>query len=215
MKRPKLHLCIIFFVLSTQLSAITFSENMQKAVDACIQLRNILGSGSEVGLKAAYEDFIKANISEFDFLTYQRGEIIEMNNHLVFRKSFIEDILNGRNAWRFAKQYADEGSRLGQQHIGRIICQTGIVAANSSITYAMSTHGKIELAIIPEVKGLVSVKIHDITHDKWYYEDKAEKTGLSERTAQLDLPTNEKTDLIIEIINTTSKDFSFACLYGY
>ena len=205
---------ILATLCTTNLYALTLSSSMQKACDAYIELRDAIGQGNEVALRAAFEDMIDSGVGEYNFLKQIEGEDVSLNGHVVFTKAFIDDMLKKRDVYRFAKRYV-ESNRSAHGVTERILCQTGIVAANKSVKYTLTTKGNIELVVIPEYQGLVTLRIHDTTHNDWYNDIIDEETGRPERVKQISLPMNTNTSLEIEVINTTDKVISFACLYGY
>lgn len=211
----KISFCLLLSFWATQLYAITLSPPMQKALDACIALRNAAGIGSEVALEAAIKDFVEAGIRECTYLDFVEGNKVSLNGHFVFSRRFVEDLLHGRNVYRFAQQQYGEENRHIAYGTENILCQTIAIAEKSSAIYRMATKGKIEFAAISEAKGLVTLRIHDVTNNRWYNDSVDEKNGRLERTLQIDLPTESNTILEIEVINTSKRSISVACLYGY
>jgi hypothetical protein len=138
-----MYFCLLLSFWSTQLCAVTLSASMQKALNACVALRNAAGNGSEVALKAANEDFVDSGIREYTYLDFVEGNKVSLNNHFVFSRKFVEELLKGRNVYRFAqKQYGEDNRHMGYG-TEKILCQTIAIAQKSSVTYRLVTKGNI------------------------------------------------------------------------
>ena len=93
-----------------------------------------------------------------------------------------------------------------------IVTKTCCVKAGQSTKYQFVANGLQELAFVAEPGGLLTVRIHDLTNNKWYNDTKDVRTGQPHRAHAFNLPTQKNCKIEVEIINTTKKDFSFVVL---
>lgn len=198
------------FCTSAQTSSL--SPQTQAVYEACIRLTKAIGSGSKVGLQAANKAFKACQAKEFSQLEVQDDKPLSLNNHFVFDEVFIDSLIAGRHVYQFAQRYADSRTVRGFSSSGNIFIATHAVNGNSSASYSFRSKGRQELAVVAEPGGKITLRIHDKTHDTWYNDTEKVKEGKSSRLLAFDLPENGISVLEIEVINTTSRDISFAII---
>lgn len=198
--------------ISNSIAAQSLSEDMQKTVDACIALREAAASGSITELKDARKEMGLCDVVNFVKLRFNSGEQISLDGHFVFDTEFVDSLIVNRGAYKFAQRYADKSRKRASSTSGKTFIKTCCVKASESVTYSFTSKKRHELAVVAEHGGLITLRIHDVTHNKWYNDTYMEKEGLPYRIQVFDLPVNENSTIEVEIINTTEKDISFVVI---
>lgn len=193
-------------------SAQSLSANMQAAYDACIRIRSSIGSGNLPGLRSAGKVFKECNTKDFGSLRCISRNIPSLDGHFVFDDLFIDSLVNGRKVYKFAQRYADRRRVRGTSGGGYVFDKTCVVKGKSSVKYSLVSKGRQELAVVTEPGGMITLRVYDKTHDRWFNDDKSVKKGMPSRYKIIDLPKNERSLLEIEIINTSDKNISFVIL---
>ncbi len=204
-------LCMMPF-LCAPVFAQKFSDEMQAVYDACMKMRNAIGSGNIVGLRAANKAFKKCDTGHFGVLRSFNREPLSLNGHFVFDDVFVDSLIAGRNVYGFAQRYAEDRTIRSTSSSGKIFDRTCLVGKMSGVKYSMPAKGRQELAVVTEPGGMVTLRIYDKRHDKWYNDTEDVKNGRISRRMVIDLPENETSILEIEVINTTEKDISFVII---
>ena len=190
----------------------TFSANMQAAYEACLSMRKAIGSGSQTSLRAANEAFAVCETKTFEVLRCLTPDPLPLDGHFVFDEAFVDDLIEGRDVYKFAQRYAKREKDRGTSSSGQIFDKTCAVRSLSSVKYSFPSKGLQELAVVTEPGGLITLRIYDKTNDKWYNDTEDVKTGRESRWMIMNLPENKRSVLEIEIINTVDKDISFVIL---
>lgn len=212
MKRLLVVLMLAACSMNNWVFAQTLSKEMQATLDACLQLRAAIGSGSMTQLKSANKAFKMCNVNEFVSLRCLDKSPLSLNGHFVFDEVFVDSLIVGRDVYKFAQRYAEIRGERGASSSGKIFARTCAVKKKSSAKYSFVSRGRQELAIVTEPRGMITLRIYDKTHDNWYNDTKDVKDGQPSRYMAFDLPTNEKSLLEIEIINTSENDISFVII---
>ena len=87
-----------------------------------------------------------------------------------------------------------------------------MVKGKNSTTYTLTAKGTQYIAVVAEPKGLVTLRIHDKTNDKWFNDTDDVNVGRPSRIQTLGLPKDKQNLLEIEVINTSKKDTSFVII---
>lgn len=190
----------------------SLSPQTQAVYEACIRLTKAIGSGSKAGLQAANKAFKACQAKEFAQLEVLDEHPLSLNNHFIFDEVFIDSLIAGRHVYQFAQRYADSRAVRGFSSSGNIFVATHAVSGNSSASYSFRSKGRQELAVVAEPGGKITLRVHDKTHNTWYNDTEKVKEGESSRLLVFDLPENEVSVLEVEVINTTSRDISFAII---
>lgn len=190
----------------------SLSANMQAAYDACIRMRSSIGSGNLPGLRSAGKAFKVCNTKDFGNLRCISRNVPSLDGHFVFDDVFVDSLVKGRKVYKFAQRYADRRRIRGTSGSGYVFDKTCMVKAKSSVKYSLVSKGRQELAVVTEPDGMVTLRIYDKTHGKWFNDDKSVKKGMPYRYKIIDLPKNKRSLLEIEIINTSDKNISFVIL---
>lgn len=190
----------------------TFSMNMQAAYEACLSMRKAIGSGSQTSLRAANEAFAACKTKTFAVLRCLIPDPLSLDGHFVFDETFVNDLIEGRDVYKFAQRYAKREKDRGTSSSGQIFDKTCAVRSLSSVKYSFPSKGLQELAVVTEPGGLVTLRIYDKTNDKWYNDTEDVKTGRESRCMIMNLPEDKRSVLEVEIINTVNKDISFVIL---
>ena len=187
------------------------TPEVQAAIDACLALRAAIGSGSTEGLKQANKTLKACEVQPFNKLRC-RDEQPSLKGHFVFEPEFVDSLIVNRNVYKFAQQYADRSIQRATSSSGKVFAKTCMVKGKKSTTYTLPAKGTQYIAVVTEPKGLVTLRIHDKTNDKWYNDTDDVHIGRPSRTQTLDLPKDKQNLLEIEIINTSKKDMSFVII---
>lgn len=97
-----------------------FSTNMQVAYEACLSMRKAIGSGSQTSLRAANEAFAACETKTFDVLRCLTPDPLSLDGHFVFDEVFVDDLIEGRDVYKFAQRYAKREKDRGTSSSGRI-----------------------------------------------------------------------------------------------
>lgn len=187
------------------------TPEVQAAIDACLALRAAVGTGSTEKLKQANKTLKECNVQPFSKLRC-RDEQPSLKGHFVFEPEFVDSLILNRKVYKFAQQYADRSERRSTSSSGKVFAKTCMVKGKKSTTYTLPAKGTQYIAVVTEPKGLVTLRIHDKTNDKWYNDTDDVNTGRPSRIQTLDLPKDKNSLLEIEIINTSKKDISFVII---
>ncbi len=189
-----------------------FSTNMQAAYEACLNMRKAIGSGSQTSLMAANKAFAACKTKTFEVLRCLTPDPLPLDGHFVFDEAFVDDLIEGRDVYKFAQRYARRGKNRGTSSSGQIFDKTCAVKGLSSVKFSFPSKGQQELAVVTEPGGLITLRIYDKTNNKWYNDTEDVKIGRASRCMIMNLPENKRSVLEIEIINTVNKDISFVIL---
>ena len=202
----------ILLAFCLNVSGQNFSPKMQAAYDACMAMRKAIGSGSLAGLKAATKSFKACHTKDFSTLRCLSPLPLSLDGHFVFDEIFADSLIAGRDVYKFAQRYAESRTVRRVSSTGFIFDKTCAVRAQASVKYSFPSKGRQELAIVTEPGGMVTLRVYDNTHDKWYNDTEDVKTGKISRSLVIELPPDERSVLEIEIFNTTDNDISFVIL---
>ena len=187
------------------------TPEVQAAMDAYLALRAAVGTGSTEELKQANKALKECNVQPFNKLRC-RDEQPSLKGHFVFETEFVDSLIQNRKVYKFAQQYADRSTQRATSSSGKVFAKTCMVQGKKSTTYTLVAKGSQYLAVVTEPKGLVTLRIHDKTNDKWYNDTDDVNIGRPSRIQTLALPKDKNCLLEIEIINTSKKDMSFAII---
>ena len=188
------------------------TAEVQATIDACLSLRAAIGAGSNEGLKQANIALKKCDVQPFNKLRRKEEKQPSLKGHFVFETEFVDSLIKNRKVYKFAQQYADRSSQRTTSSSGKVFAKTCIVKGKKSATYTLVAKGTQYIAVVTEPKGLVTLRIHDKTNDKWYNDTDDVNIGRPSRDQMLDLPKDKNSLLEIEIINVTKKDISFVII---
>lgn len=188
------------------------TSEVQAAIDACLALRAAIGSGSTEGLKQANNALKACDVQPFNKLRRRDERLPSLKGHFVFEPEFIDSLIQNRKVYKFAQRYADRSVQRATSSSGKVFSKTCMVKGKTSTTYTLPAKGIQYIAVVTEPKGLVTLRIHDKTNDKWYNDTDDVNTGHPSRIQTLDLPNDKESLLEIEIINTSKKDISFVII---
>lgn len=187
------------------------APEVQAAIDACLALRAAVGAGSTEGLKQANKALKTIDVKPFNKLRC-RDEQPSLKGHFVFEPEFVDSLILNRKVYKFAQQYANRSAQRATSSSGKVFTKTCMVKGKKSATYTLVAKGTQYIAVVTEPKGLVTLRIHDKTNDKWYNDTDDVNIGRPSRIQTLDLPKDKNCLLEIEIINTSKKDMSFVII---
>ena len=206
----------IFFALvlvqTMAVSAQQLSEDMQKVYDACMSLREAISAGNTSGLRAANKKLKDCSVNPFTSLRCSDDEPLSLDGHFVFDEVFVDSLIDGRDVYKFAQRYAEVRGVRGASSSGKIFTKTCAVRKSSSTKLSFVSRGHQELAVVTEPGGMITLRIHDKTNNKWYNDTKSVKKGQPSRTFVFDLPTTGRTTLEVEVKNCGEKDISFVVI---
>ena len=207
-----LSLLLIVSLGWTYAPAQKLSEPMQRAYNACMQLSKAIGAGNTTGLKAANKALKDCHTGDFKIFRCKDKAPTSIDGHFLFDEDFVDSLIAGRDVYRFARRYAEKRTTRSTAGKKGIVTKTCCVKAGQSTKYQFVANGLQELAFVAEPGGLLTVRIHDLTNNKWYNDTKDVRTGQPHRAHAFNLPTQKNCKIEVEIINTTKKEFSFVVL---
>lgn len=208
----KIVLLALTLVQVMTISAQQLSEDIQKVYDACMSLREAISAGNTSGLRTANKKLKDCAVNPFSSLRCADEKPLSLDSHFVFDEVFVDSLIAGRDVYKFAQRYAEVRGVRGASSSGKVFTKTCAVRKSSSTKLTFVSRGHQELAVVTEPGGMVTLRIHDKTNDKWYNDTKNVKKGQSTRTFVFDLPTSARTTLEVEVKNSGKKDCSFVVI---
>ena len=206
---------ILLFIVILSLSILAKAQptpEVQAAIDACLSLHVAVGAGSNEGLKQANKALKACEVQPFNKLRCREEQQPSLKGHFVFEPEFVDSLIQDRKVYKFAQQYADRSAQRATSSSGKVFAKTCMVKGKKSTTYTLVAKGTQYVAVVTEPKGLVTLRIHDKTNDKWYNDTDDVNIGRFSRVLTLDLPKDKNSLLEIEIINTSKKNISFVII---
>ena len=207
------------FIIDTLLIAMTMtvaaqqklSPQSQKLFDACWALRTAISSGNTSSLKSANTAFKSCKAGDFSSLRLISPKQTSLNGFFVWDEDFVDELIAGRNARKFAQKYAENRAVRGASGKGGYV-KTLMVKKNGNTKFSFTTRDLEELSIIAEPGGKLTIRIYDTKAKKWYNDTEDVKRGREVRTHIVKLLKNVVTTWEVEVINCSKKDISFAVL---
>lgn len=205
---------LFFVLLSIGLSAQKLLPEMQATYDACLQLQSAIGAGNTTGLREANQMLKNCETDYFNSMRVADEDLLpSLNGHFVFDHEFVDSLILNRCAYQFAQRYAERCAERGTSSAqGKVFMRTCSVGGKSSIKFTFTSRGHQELAFVTEPRGSITVRVHDVKHDKWYNDNTKENKGLPSRIRIFDLPTNELSTIEVEVLNRSKEDISFVVI---
>lgn len=200
---------VTLFHAGVNVFAQELSESMHIAYEACVKMSVAAGTGSQTGLVEANKIFKACDMRDFSILQCVDSDPLSLDGHFVFDDKFVDSLIAGRDVYRFAQRYALDRLQRGASSSGTIFSRNGAVRKLSSVKYTFVSRGFQEIAVVAEYGGLITLRIHDKSHGKWYNDIDDVNNGRMSRYKVFNLPHNERSLLEIEIINTSDRDISF------
>ncbi len=208
----KIAFIALLLIQAMTVEAQQLSEEMQAAYSTCVDLRDAIGAGNISGLRAANKKLKECAVNPFTSLRCTDDNPLSLDGHFVFDEVFVDSLIAGRDVYKFAQRYAASSGVRGASSRGKIFTKTCAVKKLSSTKLTFVSRGHQELAVVAEPGGMITLRIYDKTHDKWYNDTKNVKKGQSSRTFVFDLPTSGRTTLEIEVKNCGKEDVSFVLI---
>lgn len=190
----------------------SLSDDVKKVYETCLQISTAIKAGNTAGLRTANKQLKECAVSSFTSLRCSDEQPLSLDGHFVFNEEFIDSLIAGRDVYKFAQRYAEPRRGRGSSSSGKVFTKTCGVRKGASSKLRFPSRGHQELAVVTEPGGRVSLRIHDMTHDKWYNDTKDVKQGQPSRHFVFDLPANERSVLEVEVINCGDKDISFVVI---
>lgn len=195
------------FALSQESSDLT----IQKAIDACITLRDAVSENDSTAIQKAADELQSCTISDFETLRCKDDSIYSIDGHLVFKEEFAKLLPIDKDVYNKADSISKKRSIRGQFTDGSIKSKTYLIKAAGSTKYSFSSKGHKEIAVVSESGGLVTMRIH-VTNSKGYNENFNDDTnvrkGMPHRQKSFDLPTDCMNTVVLDVINCVNKDIS-------
>lgn len=189
------------------------SEKTQIVFDACFKLRTAIASGNTTGLRSANKILKECDVLPFSSLRSIDESPLSLYGHFVFNEDFVDSLIAGRDVYKFAQRYASPSGVRGTSSNGKVYMKTCAVKGNASSKYSFKCRGPLqELAVVTEPGGLVTLRVHDKTNNKWYNDTKKVKKGMESRIVTFELPTETRCVVELEVINCGKKDCSFVVI---
>ena len=124
------------FIIDTLLIAMTMtvaaqqklSPQSQKLFDACWALRTAISSGNTSSLKSANTAFKSCKAGDFSSLRLISPKQTSLNGFFVWDEDFVDELIAGRNARKFAQKYAENRAVRGASgkggYVGMLVNQS-------------------------------------------------------------------------------------------
>lgn len=202
---------IMCLVMATEVYAQELSPSTRAAYDAFVHMVSAISGGSTSKLREAVKEMRNCPLKDFSTLIPLQDDL-SLDGHLVFTESFALAVIEGKDCYRMAQKYHEESNTRTISSEAVVFYKTCLAPAHGSVKYMFFAKGSQDIAVVAEPGGLLSMRIHDLTHEKWYNDTEDVRKGRPERTMVLPIPDNEDCRLEIEIINTCNKDKSFVIL---
>lgn len=180
---------------------------VKSVCDICLNIRQAYQVRNIELLKTYNESFKDYNPMFFNGLKCLDNTETSLSGHFFFNPLYIDGIIRGDDLMSFNETGTPRS--LFKSVDGSVFIKNCCVLAKKSTKYSFLSRGRQEIAIISEPDGFVTLRVHDKTHDKWYNDLNNIKMGQPSRFISIDLPSTERTELELEVINTTQKDISF------
>lgn len=184
---------------------------IQKAIDACITLRDAVSKNDSSAIKKAADELQSCNISDFKTLRCKDDSIYSIDGHLVFNEDFAKLLVFDKDVYKKADSINKKRSVRGQNIDGSIQSRSCVIKASSGSKYSFPSKGHQEIVVVAESGGLVTMRIH-VTNSKGYNENFNDDTnvrkGMPNRHKSFDLPTDCMNTVVLEVINCVNKDIS-------
>lgn len=188
------------------------TPEVQATIDACIALQKAIGSGGTEELKQANAALKKCDVKPFNKIRCENNTCISLDEHFVFETEFVDSLVVNRLVYKFAQRYADCSARRAPSSSSKVFAKTFAVRGKSSAVFSLATSGTQCIAVVAEPQGLVTLRIHDIKHNKWYNDTEKPTDGLPYRVQVMELPKDKMSSLVIEVENRSDKDISFVVI---
>ena len=205
-----LFLTSLFLVKS--IKAQQLSPEVQSVYDACLEIQSAIGSGSENGLRSANAALKKCKTKYFGSFKPMAKDELSLMGHFVFDYEFVDSLIAGHQVYEYAERYAH---RSCIRHVtsckGCVMMRTFALKEESTSVYKVRAFGHQELAFVAEPQGFITVRIHDVTNNKWYSDKTNEAEGESSRVLVFDLP-DKSSVLQVEVMNLSDHDISFVVI---
>lgn len=186
------------------------STEMQSVIDTFIAMRDAVAAGNKDAIIRAAENLEDADITDFHKLSCKDDTICSPDGHMIFDLAYADSLVTGR-----PHDPLEAGTARGQSPDGSLRTKTCFVKAGKSTRYTFPSSGHQELAVVAEVGGLVTMRIH-VTNsaglDQRYDDTTKVRQGMPQRKRSFDLPKNKRNNVELEIINCGSKDCSFVVI---
>ena len=211
----KLILLLALALSSIGLQAQQLTGKALSTFNACIALRNAISSGSTNALRAANDALRKCETVEFSTLRPSNGtESLQLNGHFVWDEDFVSALIKDRKVRSFAQRYAENRATLRAATRGssKVNLCTRMVKGKKSQKFTFVARDRVELAVVGEPKALITVRIHDLTNNRWYNDDVDVNRGRDHRIHVFPLPANKPSSIELEVINCSKKATSFAVI---
>ena len=205
-----LFMTMTFFMKNMQ--AQTLSKEVQDVYDACLRIQNAVGSGSESGLISANEALKQCPTKYFGSFKPMDKDELPLTGRFVFDYEFIDSLIDGHQVYEYAEKYARRSCRRQVSTDKNCVSlRTFAIRGESTSVYKVRAFGHQEFAFVAEPQGLITVRIHDVTNNRWYSDTTNESEGESSRILVMDLP--DKTCILhVEVMNLTKQDISFVVI---
>lgn len=201
---------ILILILGFVANAYAQTMSIQPAVDACLDMREAMESGSDILLKDAADRLEAAQTKPFNLLR-QVGAPLSLDGHYIFDVAFARDLIANRQVFEFAQRYSDD-AQMGSASKQGIFLKNVAVSKGKSAKFKLVSRGQQELAVIAEPNGLLTMRIADNANQRYYNDTDDVAKGRPYRALSIDLGSERPITLEIEIINTGNSDTSFAII---
>ena len=201
-----------------RLREIEYQAEMMKRIqgmalyNACISMRTAVENGNLKDLAIANNVFKSCKTHYWGgSLHILSGEELSFNGHFIFSPIFVDSLISqGNKVYKYADQYNriqtyQAAIREDEETVNYKTC---MVEASSYVKYAFYSKGHQELAFVTEPKGIINIRILNKTQNTRYDYD----MDLPYRFVTLELPTDQRSRIEVEIINKTNIDLSFVII---
>lgn len=208
-----LHLILL---CSICVSVFAQSKDFENVFRACMLAQASMsdGVGSQSELKEACGLLTSTEWSPLILQQDDKKAEGAMKNHMVFSPEFLKDVVDNRQVYKKAKQYAEEQN--ASQRGGNVQLCTKCIKAKHKMTYYIRGNGNlINIAAVAEVNGLINLSVMVIDqngNETPYKINSDEYKGASSRKLPPIILPKGYSYIYITIENKTDTDKSVAII---
>lgn len=217
--KNKLIILLLFCVSNVFAQNETSTYNVQCLVDICLRMRDAISINNKEEMLKVADEFKLCDPKSFSNLKcIDDTTVVSFNGHFIyddaFVKAYAEDAKMIEKTDSIYKK-TEESKVRGQSPSGRLKIKNCFVKAKESTHFVFTAKGRLDIAVIAENGGFVTMKIHVLNSaglDEIYDDNTNVILGEPYRQASFDLPLEYRNVVQLEIINCGNNDCSFAVI---
>lgn len=176
-----------------------------------LDIRDALEAGNRVALVNANNRLKEKQVGYFSSLR-SNTDNPSLDGHFIFNCEFIDSLVSGTMSFSNTQLFEYQNAVRSVSMSSGLVARTCTASAEKTAQFSFSARGHQEIAAVTEPGGLISLRVHDLTHDIWYNDTKQVIKGQASQVIAFDLPSNTRSTLKVEVINKSNKDISFVII---